>query len=162
MFPRSAYGLRVPAGFFGSKYMLYFFKLLRVTTMKSRKLNKALQSGFTLIELIIVIVILGILAAVAIPKLTSTSAAAYEGVQDATVGALKSAWSVAYAKKKSAPNLYEIAFEMSDPLCPITTTATVITCTGVKQNTGTGSAEFSATLVSGVVESPSTITVSKR
>lgn len=130
--------------------------------MNTRKLNKTIQSGFTLVELIIVIVILGILAAVAIPKLTSTSAAAYEGVQDATVGALKSAWSVAYSKKKASPTLGEIAAEMSDPQCAAGGTPAVITCTNVKLNTGLGSAEFSATLNGTVVDSPSTIIVSKR
>ena len=40
--------------------------------------NKTLQSGFTLIELIAVMVILGILAAVLIPRMTSVSESAYE------------------------------------------------------------------------------------
>ena len=40
--------------------------------------NKTSQSGFTLIELIAVMVILGILAAVLIPRMTSVSESAYE------------------------------------------------------------------------------------
>jgi len=40
--------------------------------------NKTPQSGFTLIELIAVMVILGILAAVLIPRMTSVSESAYE------------------------------------------------------------------------------------
>lgn len=131
--------------------------------MKLKKLNKAVQSGFTLVELIIVIVILGILAAVAIPKLTSTSAAAYEGVQDATLGALKSAWSVAYANAKKSPTPLQIAAEMSDPACPAANVAgDVIKCTGVTLNDGTGLAEFTAVSTGGVVASPSLITVTKR
>lgn len=129
--------------------------------MASRKLNRAIQSGFTLVELIIVIVILGILAAVAIPKLTSTSTAAYEGVQDATLGALKSAWSVAYAKAKTSPTPAQIAAEMADPLCP-TVTGDVIKCTGVALNDGSSQAEFTAASTGGVVASPSLITVTKR
>jgi prepilin-type N-terminal cleavage/methylation domain-containing protein len=130
--------------------------------MKSRPIKKAVQAGFTLVELIVVIVVLGILAAVAIPKLSSSNEAAYAGVQSATLGALKSAWSIAYAKAKTAPTHAQVAAEMADPTC--TAAATGITCVGVLRTTGTAGdlAVFGVTATpadTAVIANPSAIVV---
>ena len=54
------------------------------------------QKGFTLIELMIVVAIIGILAAVAIPKFADMLEKAREGATKGNVGGIKSAVSIYY------------------------------------------------------------------
>jgi prepilin-type N-terminal cleavage/methylation domain-containing protein len=57
-------------------------------------MKKLTQKGFTLIELMIVVAIIGILAAIAIPKFAQMMEKSREGATKGNVGALKSAISI--------------------------------------------------------------------
>lgn len=67
-------------------------------------ITKTKQAGFTLVELVVVIVILGILAAFAIPKFADLAATARGAVIDGVAGSVRAAANTAYAANIAAGN----------------------------------------------------------
>ncbi len=60
-------------------------------TLNIKQVGRAKQAGFTIIELVVVILLLGILTATALPRFLDISDQAHDAVVDATFGSLSSA-----------------------------------------------------------------------
>ena len=71
-------------------------------------MKRTMQAGFTLIELVVVMVIIGILAAVAIPQFSGVTQSAKDAVATGICGSLQSAAVILYASNKSATSFSNV------------------------------------------------------
>lgn len=67
-----------------------------------------LQKGFTLIELVIVLVILGMLAAIVIPRYANLQTEALSAAQAAMSGSVKSSYAIYIAENKTNPTVTQL------------------------------------------------------
>jgi MSHA pilin protein MshA len=104
-------------------------------------MKPAKQKGFTLIELVVVIVILGILAAVAVPQFTSLTSAAYTAVEQSTCGSVQSQAVLLYASDKRSHTSAEISAAITPGLQGVTlTNAGCVFTAKATNNPGAGTA----------------------
>lgn len=105
---------------------------------------KRAQQGFTLIELVMVIVILGVLAAVALPKFVDLSGEARQAATNGVAGALSSASAINFSADLAKGQAQGAALASATAKTGVVNTAAGCTTT-VAQNLTQAGVTFAAT-----------------
>ncbi len=124
-------------------------------------------SGFTLMEVVVVLILLGVLAVSIIPTFSEMDDVAYEANREATLGALRTAWTVAYGDAKSAPTHTAVAALVqgtggSACSCSDAASGQMISCGGIVKDDGSTAAKFgvaAASTCATTISRPGLITI---
>lgn len=131
-----------------------------------RKLREKIydNAAFTLIELLVVIAVLGILAGIAVPRITGVQDQARREALNATASSIRNAMEMAYASQGSYPDVSS-ANSLSSLSDAISTTSGIsislsgsegITVNGLEPATGAG---FNITLTDSDIDNNNSITI---
>jgi len=112
------------------------------------------QKGFTLIELIIIIVIIGILAAVAIPRYLDLTKEASEATARGVLGGLRSANSIIFAERLVKGNT--VTYQMTDIVNNATPQGVSYTYNATNFTLTAGANSYSFTLAPTILQAPTT------
>jgi prepilin-type N-terminal cleavage/methylation domain-containing protein len=83
--------------------------------MRGNLNKKPRQSGFTLIELVVVLIIVGILAVIAVPRFIDLTGSATSTADQATISSIQSGYAVALAANNgNPPSLTDLANAVSN------------------------------------------------
>ena len=105
--------------------------------LKIRKILTKNQKGFTLVELIVVIAILGILAAIAVPRIIGTLDNASQRADETNAHVIETASQLYYAEEGSYPT--DVALLVTDGYLDEDPLATLQFYTSYTYNSGDGS-----------------------